>query len=296
MNPAASPSAGPDTRPKRLRSLLYTPGDRGDRLQRAWRDGLADIVCADLEDAVPPARKQEARATVRDALLVVADSPARRAVRTSPWGTQECLADLAAVLVGAPDLVVLPKVAAAQEVRDAQRHIAHLAREGRQPVPALLPILETAAGVLAAREVAQVPGIAAVCFGAEDLAADVGLRRTPGNLEVLAARQMVVLACAAAGVPAIDMITADFRDLERTAIEAVEARTFGFSGKMCIHPAQVVAIHEAFRPTAEEAAWARKVLAAVDASGIGKGGVIVVDGHMVDVPVIRQCERIRALL
>lgn len=280
----------------RMRSLLYTPGDRGDRLQRAWRDGLADIVCADLEDAVAPARKQEARATVRDALLVVDRSASQRAVRLNPWGTQECLADLAAVLEGKPDLLVLPKVASPQQLKEAQRHVEHLAKERHQAPPGLVVILETAAGVLAAREVAAVPGIAAVCFGAEDLAADAGLRRTPTNLEVLAARQMVVLACAAAGVPAIDMITADFRDLERTATEAVEARSFGFSGKMCIHPAQVVAIHEAFRPTPEEAAWARKVLAAVEASGIGQGGVIVVDGQMVDVPVIRQAERLRALL
>ncbi|HEX2065245.1 MAG TPA: aldolase/citrate lyase family protein [Candidatus Thermoplasmatota archaeon] len=160
----------------------------------------------------------------------------------------------------------------------------------------LVPILETALGVLNARDVAQVPGIAAVCFGAEDLAADAGLRRTPTNLEVLAARQMVVLACAAAGVPAIDMVTADFRDLERTALEAAEARSFGFAGKMCIHPAQAVAIHEAFRPTADEVAWARRVRAAVEAGGIAEGGVVVVDGRMVDVPVVRQAERILALL
>ncbi|MCA1819956.1 MAG: CoA ester lyase, partial [Halobacteriales archaeon] len=270
--------------------------DRGDRLQRSWREGLADIACADLEDAVPPARKAEARKTTLEALLVVDKSPALRAVRVGPWGTQECIADLDAVLEGRPDLVVLPKVASAQQAKDAQQHLARLGRDRKVPVPPLIAILETAAGVLAAREVAAVPGLAAVCFGAEDLAADAGLRRTPSNLEVLAARQMVVLACAAAGIPALDMITADFRDLERTAREAVESRSFGFAGKMCIHPAQVVAIHEAFRPTPQEAAWARRVLAAVEASGIAQGGVVVVDGQMVDVPVIRQAERNRALL
>jgi citrate lyase subunit beta/citryl-CoA lyase len=280
----------------RVRSLLYTPGDRGDRLQRAWREGAADIVCADLEDAVAPQRKAEARRTTLEALLVVDRSASRRAVRTSPWGTPEFLADVDAVLEGRPDLLVLPKATSAQQVRDAQQHVGRLARERKQPTPPFVPILETAAGILAAPEIAAVPGIAAVCFGAEDLAADAGLRRTPTNLEVLTARQIVVLACAAAGVPAIDMITADFRDLERTAREAVEARSFGFSGKMCVHPAQAVAIHEAFQPTAAEAAWARRVLAAVEASGVEKGGVIVVDGQMVDVPVIRQAERIKALL
>jgi citrate lyase subunit beta/citryl-CoA lyase len=282
--------------PRRLRSLLYTPGDRGDRVQKAYREGLADIACADLEDAVPPERKAEARRTTLEALLVVDRSGSRRAVRTSPWGTDACLADLDAILDGKPDLLILPKVVTAAQVREAQQHVHRLCKERSLPQPGLVAILETALGILNAREVAAVPGLVAVCFGAEDLAADVGLRRTATNLEVLAARQMVVLACAAAGVPALDMITADFRDLERTAVEAVEARTFGFAGKMCIHPAQVVAIHEAFRPTAAEAEWAKRVLAAVEAGGVAAGGVVVVDGQMVDVPVIRQAERIRALL
>jgi citrate lyase beta subunit len=280
----------------RARSLLYTPGDRGDRLQKAWREGAADIVCADLEDAVAPEHRQAARRTVLEALLVVAKSASQRAVRVNPWGSADFLLDVAAILEGKPDLLVLPKAATAQQVREAQQHVAHLCRERKQAPPALIPILETALGVLNAREVAQVPGIAAVCFGAEDLAADAGLRRTPTNLEVLAARQMVVLACAAAGVPALDMITADFRDLARTTSEAAEARTFGFAGKMCIHPTQAVAIHQAFHPTAQEAAWARKVMGAVEASGVERGGVIVVDGQMVDVPVIKQAERILALL
>ncbi|MEA3204185.1 MAG: citrate lyase subunit beta / citryl-CoA lyase [Thermoplasmata archaeon] len=280
----------------RCRSLLYTPGDRGDRLQRAWRDGAADIVCADLEDAVAPERKAEARRTVLEALLVVDRSASQRAVRTSPWGTDAFLADVAAVLEGKPDLLVLPKAQAAQDVKDAQQHVAHLCKERKQAPPRLIPILETALGVLDARAIAAVPGIAAVCFGAEDLAADAGLRRTPTNTEVLTARQLVVLACAAAGVPALDMITADVKDLARTAAEAAEARSFGFSGKMCIHPAQAIAIHQAFHPTAAEVAWARKVMGAVEASGVERGGVIVVDGQMVDVPVIRQAERILALL
>ncbi|MFO1535734.1 MAG: CoA ester lyase [Thermoplasmatota archaeon] len=280
----------------RFRSVLYTPGDRGDRLQKAWHDGAADVVCADLEDAVAPARKAEARRTTLEALLIVGKSPSQRAVRTSPWGSDAFLADVDAVLEGKPDLLVLPKVTTAQQVRDAQQHVAHLCKERKQPAPRLIPILETALGVLNAREVAAVPGIAAVCFGAEDLAADAGMRRTPTNQEVATARQLVVLACAAAGVPAIDMITADFRDLGRTALEAAEARSFGFSGKMCIHPAQAVAIHQAFAPTPVEVAWARRVLAAVEASGVAEGGVTVVDGHMVDVPVIRQAERILALV
>jgi citrate lyase subunit beta/citryl-CoA lyase len=88
------------------------------------------------------------------------------------------------------------------------------------------------------------------------------------------------------------MITADVRDLERCAREAREARDWGFSGKMCIHPTQAAAIHEAFRPGPEELAWATKVLAAVEKAGVGAGGVVEVDGRMVDVPVIRQARRI----
>jgi len=115
------------------------------------------------------------------------------------------------------------------------------------------------------------------------------LRRTSTNLEVVTARQLVVLACAAAGVPALDMITPDFKDLARTTREATEARTFGFTGKMCIHPRQLPVVHEVFRPTDAELAWARRVVEAFSGSGVS-----TLDGKMIDKPVVDRARRLLA--
>ncbi len=274
----------------RMRSLLYTPADRPERYTKAWREGAADIVCADLEDAVAPANKAAARKAVVAALKDVPKGACLRAVRINALGTPAAAADLDAVLKAGPDLLVVPKVESGEELA---RLAARVEREATGATR-LIAILETARGVVAARDILAAAPLAGVCFGAEDLSADVGIRKGPANLEVMMARQWVVLCAAAAGVPAIDMITADLRDLERRAREAREARNLGFRGKMCIHPTQAAAIHEAFRPGPEELAWATKVLAAVEKVGIGAGGVVEVDGRMVDVPVIRQARRIVA--
>lgn len=276
--------------PLRCRSLLYTPADRPERYTKAWRDGVADIVCADLEDAVAPAKKAKARAAVKAALAATPKAACLRAVRVNAAGTQHHEADVRMALAAGADVIVVPKC---EDAATLVRLAARVEREAHGATR-IAVILETARGVVAARELCAVPGVAGVCFGAEDLAADAGLRRGPDNREVLAARQWVALCAAAAGVPAIDMITADYKDAARTAREAKEARDFGYRGKMCVHPAQVPVVHEAFRPTAQELAWARSVLAAVAKAGVGKGGVVTVGGRMVDVPVIRQAERIVA--
>ncbi len=281
--------------PLRCRSLLYTPGDRGDRIEKAWKEGLADVVVADLEDAVAPDRKAEARRQTVAALRAVPQSRSARGVRINAWPGRLAEEDLAAVLPAAPDLIVLPKAQDPEAVAALARRLAEA--ESSLGLPAgrlrLIPILETPLGVLRAHAVAAAsPRVAAVCFGAEDLAAEAGMRRSRGNAEVAVARAMALLGIAAAGVPALDMITADFRDVERCREEAKEARGLGYSGKMCIHPAQVAAVHDAFRPSPEEVVWARKVMEAVSAAGVGHGGVVVVDGKMVDVPVIKQAERI----
>lgn len=293
---AAAPRQDHDGRP-RMRSLLYTPADRGDRIEAALREGKADVVVGDLEDAVAPQRKAEARGALVAAWAAVPRGRTLRAVRINPWPSPEAEADLAAVLPGRPDLIAVPKCDDPAAIRQldaaikAHEHTAGLVLGSIR----LMAILETAAGVLAAREVASASRrVAALAFGAEDLAADVGLQRTPDNWEVQVPRALVPLAAAATGTVAIDMITADPRDLERTALEAAQARRLGYRGKMCIHPLQVVAVHEAFRPGPEEVAWAKKVVDVVEKTNIEEGGVVVVDGRMVDVPFIRQARRILA--
>lgn len=281
---------GPSAKPLRLRSLLYTPADRPERYTKAWREGLADAVCADLEDAVAPAGKDKARQTLVQALRETPTSRALRAVRVNAFGSPHHEADVANALAAGCDLLVVPKC---EDPEPLARLAARVEREAVGPTR-VVAILETARGIVNARELCAVGGIAAVCFGAEDLAADAGLRRSAQNTEVLAARQWVALCAAAAGIQAIDMITADVTDLARVEREAREARAWGYRGKMLVHPGQVPGVHAAFRPTDAEAAWARKVLAAVDAAHVGDGGVVLVDGRMVDVPVIEQARRVMA--
>lgn len=279
----------------RLRSVLFTPGDRPDRFTKALQEGKADCVVADLEDAVAPDRKREARQAVAAALRQVPSCRPVRAVRVNSWGSGLAQADLDAVMAGRPGLVAVAKVESPHEVKEIDTLLLRLEAAHGIALRAtrLLLHVETAAGILAARDIAAASTrVEALAFGAEDLAADVGLRRSVSNDEVAVPRALVPLAAAAARVQAIDMITADPRDLERTALEATAARRLGYAGKMCIHPLQAVAVHEAFRPTAEETAWARRVVTAADAAGAAKGGVVVVDGKMVDAPFVRQARRI----
>lgn len=280
----------------RLRSVLYTPGDRGDRLEKALRDQAADLVLGDLEDAVAPDRKAEARKQVAAAFAAAPPTgKGLRGVRINAWPGQLAHDDLAAVIALRPDVIAVPKCEDPKALAALSAHLDGLER-GRGIAPGstrLLVILETAAGVLSARELAAASKrVLAVAFGAEDLAADAGLRRGASNAEVAVPRALVALAAAASRVAAVDMVTADPKDVARVGREAAEARALGYSGKMCIHPAQVGPVHDAFRPSTEELAWARRVLDAVGKAGIAAGGVVVVDGKMVDVPFVNQAQRI----
>ncbi|MFA5944686.1 MAG: CoA ester lyase [Candidatus Thermoplasmatota archaeon] len=291
MTPPPEPAT---TRP-RLRSVLYTPGDRGDRLEKALREASADLVLADLEDAVAPDRKVEARRQVAAAFAAVpVGGKGLRGVRINAWPGQLANDDLAAVMPLRPDVLAVPKCEDPKAVAALAAHLDAMERGLGIPLRStrLLVILETAAGVLAARELAAAsPRVLAIAFGAEDLAADAGLRRSASNAEVAVPRALVALAAAAAKVAAVDMITADPKDTERTRREASEARSLGYSGKMCIHPAQVVAVHESFRPSSGDIAAARRIVDAAAQAGIAAGGVVVVDGKMVDVPFIEQARR-----
>ncbi|MEF8779840.1 MAG: CoA ester lyase [Haloferacaceae archaeon] len=272
------------------RSVLFSPGDRPSLMEKAPGVG-ADAVVFDLEDAVVPARKAEAREAVRDVLAADRFDPACEVcVRLT---LEEPERDLE-VLVGAEtlrlDALVLPKV----ESADTVRRRAKMARSRGLDVP-ILSLVETAAGVLAAEEIAAAEPTAALVFGAEDLSADVGATRTAAGTEVLYAREHVVLAASAAGVDAIDTVYTDFEDDDGLREETSFARQLGFDGKLAIHPAQVPVINDAFTPGESEREWARRVLAARAEADRDERGVFEVDGEMIDRPLIARAERIREL-
>ncbi|WP_052865423.1 HpcH/HpaI aldolase/citrate lyase family protein [Streptomyces niger] len=255
------------------RSLLFVPGDRADRYAKAAAAG-ADGVIVDLEDAVAPEGKDAAR----DAVAGWLAGGARAVVRINPPGTEWHAADLAmAAAHGAP--VMLPK---AEDPAD----LAAVADRtgGRLPV---LALVETAAGVENAAALCRAPNVVRAAFGNIDLAAQLGV--DPDDHQALAyARSRLVCASAAAGLaPPLDGVTAGLAADGPLPADVAHARRLGFGGKLCIHPRQLDAVHEGFTPSADEREWARRVLAA-------EGPVTVVDGQMVDRPVLERARRVLA--
>jgi citrate lyase subunit beta/citryl-CoA lyase len=264
---------------------MFAPGDQPEKLRKAI-DSEADTVVYDLEDAVVPGRKQAAREAVRDALAAV-DPECELCVRVNPVG-EGASQDLTVVLSGGrPDSVMTPKVGSA----DAVRTLAGMLDERDAGVP-ILALVESAAGILHAEEIAAVDATDALLFGAEDLAGDLGAVRTDEGREVAHARQHALLAARAAGVDAIDTHYPAYEDDAGLREAAREARRLGYDGKMAIHPAQVPIVNAAFTPGAEEVAWARRILDARDEASDRESGVFVVDGEMIDAPQVRQAERI----
>lgn len=265
------------------RSVLFSPGDEGEKLRKAAASE-ADVIVYDLEDAVVPDAKSAARETVREALADVMPASPEVCVRVNPVGSG-AEADLAVVLDGpAPDSVMLPKASSGSDVR----RLASLLESHGVDCP-VLALVESAAGVLHAEDIATATATDALVFGAEDLAGDIGATRTAGGREVSHARQHVVLAARAAGVSPIDTHYPAFDDLDGLRTDAREAVELGYDGKLAIHPAQVAVINETFTPDEERVRWAKRILDARDAAD---GGVFVVDGEMVDAPQIKQAIRV----
>lgn len=259
------------------RSYLFVPGDRPERFAKALASG-ADAVVLDLEDAVAPAAKAMARAAVGAAL---ASGEPRFVVRLNDEAAPGFAEDLAAA-AAAPALM-LPKAERPETL--ARLHAA-------APRAALLPLVETARGVQAAPALAAMPGVQRLVFGTLDYALDLGLEgplaETTG-LDMPAT--LLALASRAAGLAApVAGVTAALDDEARLRADLERARALGFGAKLCIHPRQVAWVHAALRPTADELAWARRVLAAVDAAT----GAVQLDGRMVDRPVIERARRLVA--
>ena len=265
------------------RSLLFVPAVRPDRFPKALATG-ADAVCLDLEDGVAPGAKETAREQAFALLAGRGPSRAEVSLRINDVKTALGRTDLAALAAAGvrPDALMLPKVAGAGEIGEVE---AALAATGA--APPLIVQLETAAGLMAAAEIAAAsPNVSAVFFGAIDLAADLGCAVEWEAL--LYARSRVVLAAGAAGVSALDSPWMDVPAVEALAGESRRARRLGFAGKAAIHPSQVPVIQRAFSPSAGEVAWARKVVAAYERQ---QGGVLLVDGRLVERPVVRSARR-----
>ncbi|HSL58371.1 MAG TPA: CoA ester lyase, partial [Acidimicrobiales bacterium] len=266
-----------------LRSLLFAPAVRPDFIAKLADRG-ADAVVIDCEDATPANAKAEGRANARALAPDLAAAGAQVLVRVnaqpSEWFADDVRDGLAAELAA----VVVPKVetmAGLDAVSDA------LDAAGFDDLGVLAGI-ETALGVADARPLLAHPRVVGAYFGAEDFIADMGGVRTAGNHEVAFARAAVALAGRLAGVPTLDQIVADFRDDDRFAREAAEARALGFAGKLCIHPGQVAIAASAFVPSADEVDRARRLLDAYERAAADGVAAIDFEGQMVDEPLAAQ--------
>ncbi len=265
-------------------SFLFVPATQPERLPKALASG-ADLVIADWEDAVAPADKERARTALADALAALpAPQRARLLVRINSEGTPWFAADLQALaqltaqgLAGA----VVPKAERAQTLQAVA--------QAAGPQAALVPLVESVAGLAAADALAAAPQVARLAFGHLDFQVDAGMACADDEQELLPVRMALVLASRRAGLAApIDGVTVDTRNPERMGHDAERARRMGFGGKLCIHPAQVPVLHAAFDPDEAAVTHAQRVRQALEQAG---GGVCVLDGRMVDAPVLAQAEQ-----
>jgi citrate lyase subunit beta/citryl-CoA lyase len=279
------------------RSLLYVPGDKETMLAKAAGRG-ADGVILNLEDAVAPADKAVARQAVVHALQTLDFGRTEAIVRINPPDTDTGYRDLLAVAPLAPDAILLPKVGSAEEVCFVAWTLERL--EALHGLPAgrirLMCMIESAAGVLNAAETAAChPRVSALVLGAADLSTELGCTVTEDGRSLLAAASRVILAARAAAVDAIDTPYMKLDDAAGLARSSRQARELGFDGKSAIHPAQIAAINTAFSPTAEQVAWARRVLALAPGGDANRLGAAVLDGQLIETPHLRRAERILAI-
>lgn len=258
------------------RTLLFVPGHHPDRFSKALASG-ADAVILDLEDAVPQDAKTLSRETIESAWPGFSEAVrARLLVRINPAGTALQLDDLK-LLTRLPGLggIVVPKVQAQTELYPLVTVC---------PGAELVPLIETAEGIAAIDDVAHGPKVCRLGFGHIDLQADLGMSCSADETELAFARWALVVASRRAGLAApVDGVTVATTDEAAIIRDTSRSRRHGFSGKLCIHPAQVAPIHAALAPSDRERDWASRILDAEAAAG---GGAFSVDGKMVDAPVL----------
>lgn len=277
-----------------LRSLLFVPGTRHDRFEKAMNAG-ADAVAFDLEDSVEASQKEKARSLVAEFLSRPSSSGVLRLVRFNPPVTAAGQADLEYFrTVRGFDGILLPKVETPGMLETVSRIFAN--SSPRAGGPPLLPLLESPRAILRAAEIAAADApVAALLFGAEDLTAQLSVPRTIEGEELVVARGQVVLAAAAVGAEPIDAVFINLDDLTTLRRDCERAKAVGFRGKMAIHPKQVPVINEAFTPSAAELDRARRLIEAYETARAAGEGVTRMAGEMVELPIVERARRTIAL-
>lgn len=280
----------------RLRSLLFVPGDRPERFEKAASSG-ADAIILDLEDSVSPINKDRARTAVANYLS--AERSTFTLVRVNPLDSHFTAADIAAVINARPDAIMLPKADGASSIAQLDTILRSEGREDAS-LPAILPIAtETPQAIFTLGSYREVKDrLLGLTWGAEDLPAAIGAitAREDNGLYTApyqVARSLTLFAAHAAATFAIDTVFPAIKDGAGLAAYAARARRDGFTGMMAIHPSQIAPINAAFTPTDEELARARAIVQAF--ADNPDAGVLQIDGKMIDAPHLRQARHILSL-
>ncbi len=281
------------------RAAHFVPGANEKMLSKALTLP-ADTLILDLEDAVLPENKEDARKIVAGWLREVDFGRQERVIRMNPLDTAWGRDDLATTMVDPPDGYLVPKVNSAADVAEVDRIISAAEREHGHPeggVKLLLLGTETPEGLLSIRELPLHPRVDALSWGAEDLSAALGAKRNRDEhgayLPVFAhARVMTLVAACAARVQPLDTVYIDFNDPKGLRREALESAAMGYTGKITIHPSQIEIVNDAFSPSAEEIEESRELLDAYEENRAAGRGAFTFRGQMVDVPHITRARRI----
>ncbi len=272
------------------RSRLYLPGNDP---KLAINAGIhaPDAIILDLEDSVAPPEKDTARIMVRNALREVDFLGAEKMVRINqlPLG----FTDLQAIIPQMPNLILIPKVETADQIREVDAAITAIkAEHGITQDVFLMPIIESALGAINAHAIATAsPNLVALSIGLEDYTADIGAERTLEGRESLWMRGAVLNAARAAGLQPIDTVFSDVNDEAGLRTSVLEAKSLGFDGKGCIHPRQVHVVHEAFAPNPREIERAQKIVLAFEDAARRGLGVVALGSKMIDAPVVKRAQR-----
>ena len=271
------------------RSRLYLPGNQAKLMLNA---GIhqPDAIILDLEDSVAPDEKDVARLIVRNALRTLDFFGAERMVRINQGKIG--LKDLEEIVPQNVHLILVPKVENAKQLNEVDDKIQQIRKDcGRKEPVFLMPILESATGILNSLEIAKASkSNVAIAIGLEDYTADIGVQRTNKGHESLFARSQVVNAARSAGIQAIDTVFSDVNDEDGLRTSVQEAKELGFEGKGCIHPRQIKPVHEELAPSESEIEKAKKIIRAfVEAEAKGQG-VVSLDSKMIDPPVVKRAQ------
>jgi citrate lyase subunit beta/citryl-CoA lyase len=278
-----------------MKTLLFVPGDRPERICKARQSG-ADCIVLDLEDGVEASRKDEARRHIREALNDTAAKSTPILVRINSLPEHRYL-DLEVAVHSSAAGVMIPKCDSGQELVDLAQRIAEIERKnGTAPDSTrMYPLVESARGVI---DLARIAGasrrVAGLALGAEDWCLDMGIARTREGHELNFVRWSISVCAHAFGLPAFDTPFSDFRDSDGLKADCEIARQMGFTGKLAIHPAQVATMQEVFTPSDAEIANATAIVAAFSEAQARGHGVVNFGGKMVDRPIAERARQVLA--